>query len=564
MKKLSVFLALALLAASGAGFAATCTYDNVPGASLLIPYFRVSGAVDSSGLIGAGGTDTKVSFVNVSWPGIIAHVTVWNKYSKAVLDFNVPMTGKDVVSMNMRDVLNGHLNVNPLTQVKPTKDVCGIDLSTGKYNATPWVGWGQQSFLRFPHPQSGNSGELDWQVSISKYAEPDAFAGFRAQVMTSLDESGDIKSFQKSSGANILDVDNSACQVGSGGLADITGEFSGYLTIDVVNYCTNFFPNQKEFYWYDAIATAGWQPYGYTPNVLIGDVFYVDPTANSGNISGDQAVALEFHQYLNAGGVGRFYLYNTFFSRFVYDTADPCEVSDGTVSPCGAQTFTPGVPPQFWFGGDGREPLGEHYGFRYLSSADFGLRSWILVWRGDYVFNIDPDTSAGYYTPDLCDWLAHGGPKGEGFYDTNHQLTFQTWDYDEGNYSVPTVGNPSGYQPPPPPKNYVFLEANRIDLFQNTQIIPGYTTAGAFNGGWIDVLFRNDTTYVFDNSFYNQAWVGVQHTGPGTLLNVGHGAPLLQTGSYYNVNGDYYTDDSLCTQTNIVVPVAKSPKKTDK
>ncbi|HUM02497.1 MAG TPA: hypothetical protein VL084_09435, partial [Thermoanaerobaculia bacterium] len=116
-------------------------------------------------------------------------------------------------------------------------------------------------------------------------------------------------------------------------------------------------------------------------------------------------------------------------------------------------------------------------------------------------------------------------------------------------------GNPSGYQPPPPPKNYVFLEANRIDLYQNTQIIPGYTTAGAFNGGWIDMLFRNDTTYVWPDSLFSQAWVGVQHTGPGTLLNVGHGAPLFQTGSYWD--GFDYTQDYTCTEFFLIT--GKSP-----
>ena len=521
MKRLSVFALLALLSVAGTGFAYTCAYDNVPGASLLIPYFRVSGTVDASGLITGDGTDTKVAFVNVSWPGIIAHVTVWNKYSKAVLDFNVPMTGKDVVTFNMRDVLNGNLNVNPLTQVKPTKDVCGIDLATGTYNATPYVGWGQTNYLRFPHPQSGSPAEVDWQVSISKYATPDAFAAFRAQVMTSLDESGDITSFQKSSGANILDTDNPACGVGSASLANIAGEFSGYITIDVVNYCTNFFPNQAEFYMNDAIATSGWELYGYTPNVLIGDVFYVDPTANSGNISGDQAIALEFDQNLNWISDNG-YVYTTFYSRLVASTyTDNCEIDAGNSPPCGAAAFSPGVPAPFQFGGDGREPLGDHYGFRYLSDATNGLRTWILVWRGDVVNNEETGP-----TNDLCEWLGEGGPKGYGFYDSNHQIIFQTWDNDEGNYSVPTTGNPSGYQPPPPPNDYVFLEANRIGLYQNTQIIPGYTTAGAFNGGWIDFQLRN-STYLPPDSFHNQGWVGVQHTGPGTLLNVGHGATML-------------------------------------
>ncbi|MFI5182447.1 MAG: hypothetical protein ACHQPI_13760, partial [Thermoanaerobaculia bacterium] len=29
------------------------------------------------------------------------------------------------------------------------------------------------------------------------------------------------------------------------------------------------------------------------------------------------------------------------------------------------------------------------------------------------------------------------------------------------------------------------------------------------------------------NNHYNQAWVGVQHTGPGTTLSVGHSATNL-------------------------------------
>ncbi len=94
MKKFSVLIALALLAVAGTGYAVTCSYDNVPAATLLVPYFKVSlnGATDFP--IGTGGTDTLVSIVNVSSPGVIAHVTVWNKYSKAVIDFNIPLTAR--------------------------------------------------------------------------------------------------------------------------------------------------------------------------------------------------------------------------------------------------------------------------------------------------------------------------------------------------------------------------------------------------------------------------------------------------------------------------------------
>jgi hypothetical protein len=523
MKKLSVLVALALLAVAGTGYAVTCAYDNVPGASLLIPYFKVGGTFDAAGYLTAVGTDTKVAIVNVSNPGVIAHVTVWNKYSKAVLDFNVPLTGKDVAYFNMSQVLNGDLNVNPLTQVTPADDVCGADPSTASYDPTPFIGWAAQEFLRFPNPASAVAGALDHLQSISKYASPDAFAAFRARVVDSLDESGDIRDFQSSSGANILDTTNPACGLGSGTLP-LKGELSGYLTIDVVNFCTNFFPDQANFYEYDAIATAGWGP-TYTPNVLIGDVFYVDPAANVGNISGDPAIALEFDTRLNWTAPAT--PQKTFFGRFVSATTATCEQSGGT---CANNAGSVGYP-SFNFGGDGREPLGDRYGFRYLSDEVNGLRTWLLVWRGDLV--VTP-TNVTY---NLCGWLTGRtspsvakGASGYGFYDSNHQVIALTFDNDESLFTPGIPAGPSGNPPGSTPVNYVFLESSRYDVLANTQINPGYSKAnGSFTGGWIDMTLRN-TTYAGTTpatGLYNQGWVGVQSTGPGQLLSVGYSATNL-------------------------------------
>lgn len=530
MKKLTVLVALALLAVAGTGYAVVCAYDNVPGATLLVPYFRVSGVVNSGGYIDSSGTDTDVSFVNVSTPGIIAHVTVWNKYSKAVLDFNVPMTGKDVVTMSMRDVLNGNLNVNGTTPQPPLGDVCGVTIKTGSpttYNATPYIGWGQTKYLRVAHPQGAGGTDpatIDWQVSVSQYAQGDAFLPFRGAVLASLDESGDITSFQSSGGANILDGTNPACGVYGDGTAvspdsywisTLSGQFSGYVTIDVVNYCTNWFPDQDFFYTYDAIATWGWGTYGYTPNCLIGDVFYLDQSANLGNISGDPAVALEFDSRLST-----YYTWyedsgfpNTFYGRFFF-YGDSCEDSNANGCDYG------NLGGNWAFSGDGREPLGDHWGFRYLADPLAGYETWLLIWRGDTTY--DPITDGD--EANLCDWLAAGGPSGYGFYDSDHILTFTTYDNDENSF-VSSGGGPSGGQPGTF-QDYVFLEANRIALntvsTANKQIIPGWTST-KFHGGWMDLLFRDPNYF----SPFNQAWVGVQHSGPGTLLNVGLGATNL-------------------------------------
>ena len=568
MKKLSVLVALALLAVAGTGFAVTCAYDNVPGATLLVPYFRVSGTVNTAGVITAVGTDTKVAFVNVSTPGIIAHVTIWNKYSAPVLDFNVPMTGKDVVTFNMSGVLNGHLAVNPTTQsdsfypvpnvtppngdVTSTRDVCGVILGAPTtFNAGGLIGWAQTSYLRFEHPiHALTPGTFnDWPFSISKYGPGDAFSTFRLQVMQSLDESYDIMELQNPNAIGlqgILDSDNPACLYPTGWVAPSayagSGEFSGYITIDVVNFCTNWFPNQAEFYQYDAIATAGWGVYGYTPNVLIGDVFYVDKTAGPvGNISGDPTVNLEFDTRLNWNGATA---PGTFFGRFVAATVDAQEKLGGDTL----------APVSYRFGGDGREPLGDHYGLRYYANpgtvpalGSTQLRTWLLVWRGDnYHFS----------GVDLCYWLRNGGDPDDGFYDSNHLVTWLTYDEDENLYASTQGGGPSGGQFQPPPPLYIFLEASRIALTDPgvtvaSKAIPGWgqliTTppmlkpGNNWYAGWMDILLRN----VSYSSIYNQGWIGVQHSGPGTVLSVGHAAT--------NLNGNFQCNPAISFGPGVLV-----------
>ncbi len=233
MKKFSVLIALVLLAVAGTGYAVTCAYDNVPAATLLVPYWKVSLNGATGAPIGTGGTDTLVSIVNVSTPGVIAHVTVWNKYSKAVIDFNLPLTGKDVVSFSMRDIMNGRLSPNyPQCDLNepnfaacinakgaPPKsypiDPCGlVDPGLPSASYEPSVGFGQTQFIRFSHPDATPVLGTDVLTSISQYnlTTVDAIgAAFRGTVWNSLDESGDITSFTSSAGANILDKDNPAC-----------------------------------------------------------------------------------------------------------------------------------------------------------------------------------------------------------------------------------------------------------------------------------------------------------------------------------------------------------------
>lgn len=488
MKKFTVLVALALLAATGTSYAVTCSTDNVPGATLLVPYFNVSGSA-AAGDIAPGGVDTLVAITNVSLWGAIAHVTIWNKQSAAVLDFNVPMTGYDVAFFSVRDVLNGNLNVNPNVQNLDYENANGQHLDPCREPDN--IGDSQPQFIRFRHPQYPTGDYFD---SIGYYATP-AFSGnFRNRVLDSLDEA---PAYLSLSTRPKNDTDNPACGQTSDGT--FTSNFSGYITIDVVNYCTNWFPNQSTFYSFDAIATRGWDLNG-GPNVLMGDVFYIDPAANGGNISGESAVSLEFDERLEFDtALWTDAPVKTFYRRYGESFND----------------FTAGPVARFTFRGDGREPLGTVYGFRYLNNAAAGLQTWATIWRGDY-WDSDDDsttraTNSGY---DLCLTGLTSGNVG-GIARNGRQITVSTWDNDE-NQNQQTGGGPSGDVPITIYTN-VWWESNRVIITGNGDMNPAI-----FKGGWTRFTFNRN----FDPLTY-QAYVEVEHTAPGAFVSVGHGATLL-------------------------------------
>ncbi|MEM7048253.1 MAG: hypothetical protein AAF604_01280 [Acidobacteriota bacterium] len=103
MKKTVLSLALiSLLALGGSAVAELCTIDDVPGATLLLPYFEVDLDSDS-------GITTLFSVNNASAAPVVAHVTLWTDLSVATIDFDLYLTGYDVQSFNVRDIFNGTL-----------------------------------------------------------------------------------------------------------------------------------------------------------------------------------------------------------------------------------------------------------------------------------------------------------------------------------------------------------------------------------------------------------------------------------------------------------------------
>jgi hypothetical protein len=90
-------LLLAVAAAVPAS-AAICNLDVEPAATLLLPYFEVD-------LGDPNGLTTLFSVNNSSAMAVLAHVTIWSDLSVPVLTFNVYLTGYDVQTINLRDIV---------------------------------------------------------------------------------------------------------------------------------------------------------------------------------------------------------------------------------------------------------------------------------------------------------------------------------------------------------------------------------------------------------------------------------------------------------------------------
>ena len=128
MKKtlLTCLAIVAVFAVASSASAVTCTIDQRPAASLLVPYFQVSYDADGNLVTtGPGARDTIVTIVNASAAPMIAHVNVYDRFSQLVLDFNVALTGFDVQAMRVSDVIGGILPNTPLDfDGEPLGDVC--------------------------------------------------------------------------------------------------------------------------------------------------------------------------------------------------------------------------------------------------------------------------------------------------------------------------------------------------------------------------------------------------------------------------------------------------------
>jgi hypothetical protein len=225
MKKTALCLALlGLLALGGQALAVICTIDEVPAATLLLPYFDVD-------LGNPNGETTLFSINNASATAVLAHIVVWSDLSVPVLDFNIYLTGYDVQTINLGDILrNGVLPRTASAGQDPG------DTISPKGQFSQDINFASCSGL-LPPPNLPSNFVRHLQLSLTGQASP--VLGNRC------------------AGRNL--GDNVA---------------RGYITVDTVNSCTLLFPGDPGYF------GAGGTGIATNQNVLWGDYFYVNPGAN--------------------------------------------------------------------------------------------------------------------------------------------------------------------------------------------------------------------------------------------------------------------------------------------
>lgn len=200
-----------------------------PAATLLLPYFEVD-------LDNPAGANTLFSINNASASATLAHVTVWSAMHVPVYTFDVYLTGFDMQTINVRDILDG---------VVPQTASDGQDLSD---DASPSSGISNQGIISQDINFASCNGVLPAppvpQATIdhlraSLTGRPSALAG---NVCAS-----------RSDGTNVA---------------------RGYITVDVTNACTSLNPSDAGYF------TSGGNGIAGNRNILWGDVTHVNHLAS--------------------------------------------------------------------------------------------------------------------------------------------------------------------------------------------------------------------------------------------------------------------------------------------
>jgi hypothetical protein len=241
-----LLLLVVVLSVPAAARADVCSIDEMPAATLLLPYFEV----DPNN---ASGMTTLFAINNAGAAAVVANVQMWTDLGVPTLGFPVYLTGYDVQTINLRDVFNGSL-----PQTAPAgRDPQDTISPKGSYSQDiDFPGCAQ---LQLPYPPLP--------------------ASFVAHLRAA--HSGQF----------------SAILNGCAGQDLGDGRLRGYVTVDTVSDCTLHRAGDVGYFGAGGVVT--------NQNVLWGDVIYLDPANKYSD--GDNLVRIKAFPGAFAPGDPTFY-----------------------------------------------------------------------------------------------------------------------------------------------------------------------------------------------------------------------------------------------------------------
>jgi len=307
MKRLFVVSLVVALAALGASVANAnyCARDVVPAATLLVPFAQV-GVFPGTTDIDISGKTTLFTITNVSSEAQIVHITLWNMFSQHIIDFDVALTGYDVIEINLRDVLAGRFDLLHMASGKkfnqalkiPGQDYTPFELgpeARATNPAPPFV-----IPYTLPRPEDRVPTTL---------ACNDIFASYRDFSVT---EAGYFQCARE-----MMKYPKTLTYGGKLPYALPNDALYFYVTADVVSDCNTLFPSDPN-YWALNLPTFD--------NVLIGDVILVDTTNNYSESM--NALHIERRAFQPVAGWGYYQRYGAFGYAVRY-TNDPTAAVTG-------------------------------------------------------------------------------------------------------------------------------------------------------------------------------------------------------------------------------------------
>ena len=384
MKKV-ILIALVMALAGGAAYANFCARDYVPANTLLVPFVRVAMAPGWTATDPSGYT-TLFAITNVSQEAQIVHISTYSILSAKFIDFDVILSGYDVITMNFRDIIAGHLDLLPnggqpdFTKAMQSRTTAGYSYIPFKfgpgYTGVTSEDLGSDATRRsmdrnqIPSIATLCAGRFPYAYYpeiLSTYAltilRPPLAAWTHPGCAPNAPRSDRLNDWLK----NLTD-----------------SEAWLYAYADVVNACNNEFPT-NDTYWVGVPA-----PYMANRNVLIGDVIYLKPGVASESIP---AVSVEYNGF------------TPMVNFYDFSTTNPAGV------------------PQVGF--SGLEPLATTFAFRYANDTVNNVTSSFILWK-----NFTELTSASLHTVNDC-----------------RAYVYYAWDEDEFSVSPGASGCP--YSPCP-------------------------------------------------------------------------------------------------------------------